>query len=740
MKGITYITGTVLFIIYSLILEAQPQNALDFDGVEDYARAPYTPSLNLSQDFTISAWLYPTALTMQYCSFVNRGDLSNPNYQFWLGFNYNHLYFDFKVSYVYYDLTTTSSFPANVWMHVTLVYNQAQKRATFYVNGIFLDSKVFPVDILDDSGAGMRIGGDQQYTNQYFKGKIDEMRIWNIALTEQQIRDNMYGELPNPADDPNLKAYYQFNQTSGLTLPDLSSYGNNAVLNPSANPPLWVTSTAPIPYYTVDNGSWNNNANWAVGQNAPVNDWARVSINNDISIASDEVAKDLTINSSGAITIDPLYSLSVTGSLINSGLLMILSDNSGTGSLIENNGVNATMQRYYLGGEWHLISSPVSNAVSGMFSGLYLQYHNEITNAYNDITPLDIPLNPMQGYAIWNNSTATAEFSGPLNTGLIGSANNLSRSGAGTNKGWNLVGNPYCSSIDWDASAGWTKSNINNAIYVHVNASTWATYIAGVGLNGGTQYIAPGQGFFVSVSNAGSPYPNFGTLEMDNSVRAHNNTSFFKDEVTNLARIQISGNGYHDETVVRFTDEATAAFDGDFDAYKLFGNTDEAAQIYSIAGQPLAINSLPQTDAIPLGVRTGTNGVYTIEATEINDLEIVTLEDTETGIFSDLLSNKYTFNLMAGESTQRFILHFSPVAVEEVSTITSGIYALNGQVYINYSGTSKGQAFIYNISGQLVNSSNLIMGMNQIPVHQTGNFIVKVISDKGVYSQKVFIQ
>lgn len=55
--------------------------------------------------------------------------------------------------------------------------------------------------------------------------------------------------------------------------------------------------------------------------------------------------------------------------------------------------------------------------------------------------------------------------------------------------GWNLLGNPYPSIIDWNSS-NWVKQNINDAIYIYKGStSSYQTYINGVDINGGMQYI-----------------------------------------------------------------------------------------------------------------------------------------------------------------------------------------------------------------------------------------------------------
>ena len=415
------------------------------------------------------------------------------------------------------------------------------------------------------------------------------------------------------------------------------------------------------------------------------------------------------------------------------------------GTIVGSTAANTTVERNYTGNEWHLISSPVSGATANMFLGLYLQNHTESTNSYTDISNPADPLNVMQGYALWNNAAGTASFVGTLNTGTMPpSPFILTRSGLDDpdpsvdNYGWNLVGNPYPSSIDWSAASGWTKTNVDNATYIHVNAATWATYINGAGLNNGSRYIASGQGFFVHVP--GPTFPSTGALQMTNSVRVHNNTTFFKDEITNMVRLEVSGNGYADETVIRFVDAATPQFDGDWDALKLFGIVDEAAQIYSLGSNFLSINALPECEMVSLGMKVGVSGSFTIAATELLDLPVVILEDKETGIFTDLKTNTYTFNFTAGQNDQRFIIHFTPLAVGEIAADFINIYSSHKDVYVSVPANTNGDIVVYNLMGQEVTRTMITNVVNKITLNKSAYYVVKVLSNENVVTKKVFVK
>jgi len=492
---------------------------------------------------------------------------------------------------------------------------------------------------------------------------------------------------------------------------------------------------------TTGSGNWHDSNIWspsgapAASENVTINHNIQVS---DNAFASPASCNNLTIGNEGSITVQSGKALTVTGSITNSdnSKIMLLSGSS----LIENSGTAATVKRSIAAGEWHLISAPVSNATAGIFNGHYLQKHTESSDAYTDITSPDEELTPMKGYALWGDlDPAEATFTGQLNAGDYNfSTTAVTYNGTTHEGGWNLVGNPYPSSIDWEAASGWTKTNVNSAIYCHKNSSTWATWVPGspngVSTNGGSRYIAPGQGFFVQATAAGS-------LAMTDDVRVHHATTFFKstEVVPNLIRLEVSGNGYKDEAVFRFLDEASAEFDGAYDAHKLFGDVPEAPQIYTLGSTELSINSMPETSVVPVGVKAGNSGTFVINATEINDMPYATLEDTKTGIFTELSKTPYTFDSAPGDNEIRFKLHFSALSVDENKASDISIYSYHKTAYINLKNQLTGDIFIYNMAGQLITSREAANGLVPFTLNTQGVYIVKVVSDNEIMTKRIFI-
>jgi len=142
--------------------------------------------------------------------------------------------------------------PRTGWLHLAWVYDptgglaylgQTGLNFMFTVNGV-------PQNIPDKKQAGAlltmktRISiGSGQTTDDGFTGKMDELRIWKVARTAQQIADNY--KLILKGDEPGLVAYYHFDDGAGTAPKDASSAHHDAAFNTDGGRPVptWVDST-----------------------------------------------------------------------------------------------------------------------------------------------------------------------------------------------------------------------------------------------------------------------------------------------------------------------------------------------------------------------------------------------------------------------------------------------------------------------------------------------------------------
>lgn len=159
----------------------------------------------------------------------------------------------------------TKNLEAGRWYHVACTYDQTTQTVRVYVDGkiqseetgvgISAPSKKNQINLAmralydlwnsasetekpqyetDETGYN-KLGDAYQFFigrfyNEYrpLNGKIAEARVWSVARTPDQIRENMYN-VENPADDPTLLGYWKFNEGTGNTVRDYSMYGNDGV-------------------------------------------------------------------------------------------------------------------------------------------------------------------------------------------------------------------------------------------------------------------------------------------------------------------------------------------------------------------------------------------------------------------------------------------------------------------------------------------------------------------------------
>jgi len=405
--------------------------------------------------------------------------------------------------------------------------------------------------------------------------------------------------------------------------------------------------------------------------------------------------------------------------------------------------------------KWHLISQPVASILaSDVFTYCYLKEFNELTGLYANIpggttlSTVGKGYSTMYSYESGAPTSKTLEFTGALNTGAQSVALTYT---PGLGDGWNLVGNPYPSAIDWNATSGWSKpAEMNNGVYFWDNSiANYRYYLDGTGVNGGTNIIPAMQGFFVKAT--ATPATNLGFA---NGIRVNNTTpAFYKSETTNpFLRLQVTNGNYSDETVVRFDANATSGADNAYDAWKLFA--DNVPQLYTSLDNnvDLAINTLPSVETssiVPLNFKAGVTGNFTINATEILNFDAATpviLTDNVLNVTQNLCTTPvYTFTANAGDNSDRFTLRFkSSTGIGENNKQNVKIYANGNTIFIN-PGTTKlqGEVIVYDILGNQIvkNRLNNESSVYSISLNNPmGYYMVKLISAQGVYTQKVFIK
>jgi hypothetical protein len=463
------------------------------------------------------------------------------------------------------------------------------------------------------------------------------------------------------------------------------------------------------------------------------------NVGSNPSVSAETATNNITVETGANLILAPDKWLTVFGDLdISAGNMTIQANADEEGSLITYGNVTgqAEIEKNMSDGAWHLVSSPVSNETADVFFSEYLQTYDEPADEWVDVESETDPLNPMQGYALWGVvplRSTTYTFSGTPNTG------SQSFSFTNLNTGWNLIGNPYPSGIDWDSVVTDLPAGLNNAIYyLDAATGTYKSYIDGAG--DGSSFIPPMQGFWVSASADGS-------LTFDNADRTHQGSNlYYKNEeiLTNYIELLAARDSDFDQTFIRFRSSASAEFDGKYDAYKLLAPNQDFPQLFTYAGNDiLSVNQLPETETMDLGFHCGRSGTYTILLAEINGVSKCLIEDLKTGQTQDLKMGSYTFDYTAGESDKRFKLHFGPTSVSQTAASENIlIYSKGKQIIVSSKNViQNSQLQITDLSGRIL-LERTIDNQQYFSVDtglQSGVYLVTLSGQGSVKTEKVII-
>jgi len=488
------------------------------------------------------------------------------------------------------------------------------------------------------------------------------------------------------------------NSYTGVTIPSTDYSGNSTIYNKDIGAfecqySRWKTTPSDI--YT-----WTAPGNWEQGIHP-----SHANATGDVlipALASSSIAPDVsnvTVPSGKYMVLEPGAKATIS-TLTNNGTLFLRSNASQRSSLITDSysGNDAVIEIFLSGGgteeednfKWHYIASPVSSLPVSVFSAVtpdvaqfvesrptmslmqgwvaydgYV-YSTGLTNGPTFST-LTTGTNG-KGYNYFDYYDHLFTFTGSLNTSDVVAP--LGFSGNPSLHGFNLLGNPFMSGLDWDYivnDPGYPANTSKGVYFTRDNVQ--CTYINGVGIPGDvTGIIPPMQGFFTKTYSTGN------SITLSASARTHDNIHpYYKGSgnTISLVRLALQGNEQTDETVVRFDDYAKSSLDNDFDMVKMI-MSGTRTQIYtSLDAVDYAINGLPFPETkteIPVVVILSESGSYTINALQIQNLPEynVRLKDLTAGVTVDLRETpEYIFSDEAGKIAGRFIL--------EISNISTGI-------------------------------------------------------------------
>jgi hypothetical protein len=526
-----------------------------------------------------------------------------------------------------------------------------------------------------------------------------------------------------------------------------------------------------------------------------------------------DVANDLDIanNINTILNVTGTQTLKVTNQFINNGGIANFDDNS---SLVQINSIanigNIKYKRIATIrlNDYVYWSSPVENfslsavSPSTPASKIY-KWLPTINNNYGNWSGASGVMNKGQGYIIrgpsgfnttaqdftatFNNVPINGNFTYTISRGNYTSANYInSISGETVTKfddNWNLIGNPYPSSINAIAFltdntniegsiALWTHGTLPNlsepnpfynSFTYNYTVRDYITYNKlGASTGPGTfnGYIAAGQGFFINMNDGAATSQ---TINFKNSFRSktYNNSQFYRnsnrnmpDSITDRHRIWldiINTSGTSVRTLVGYCIGSTSDKDRMFDAYT---KVDGTLNLFSFIGdedQVIQGRQLPfvTSDVIPLGISIPTSGNYKIVIAAVDGLfanngQVIYLRDKYLNTITNISENPYDFSQTTGIFRDRFEIVYdttlsSPTNIENSNEVF--VYQNENTIHIN-SKTLINSVQLFDCTGRLLESTNAVLSndasliLNSV---QSQMLLIKISDTNGFTTIKKFI-
>ncbi|MBB6463688.1 T9SS type A sorting domain-containing protein [Flammeovirga kamogawensis] len=484
------------------------------------------------------------------------------------------------------------------------------------------------------------------------------------------------------------------------------------------------------------------------------------------NVTNDIIVNSVNLGSNSKISVKPSASITVNNDLVNNGVITI--ENGGFLIQTENSEYRGTgVVEYTVKGTgietvYNYFSSPFNSHQS--FGENIYSYDPTIpqTHSYTELNKGWVAHNgamvPGQGYTATN--VNLKKLSGIPNNKEVTIA---VKKGAHT--GFNLLGNPYISPIRIDRfidENGAKGSNlIQSAVYFwdqntetgsNLVSSDYATFKPGIGgVSGGSSdlpngEIAVGQGFYVEAKSTGN-------VTFTNAMRSSNNQQFFRvKNATEFARMWLNvvhEDGYFNQVLVAFKEDASNEYDAQFDVKKFVGNPGFSLFTgITSTEDKFVINVLDDFDIpskeVPVGLITAHGGIHKFSVPNWDNMEGIPmlLLDKETGIEYNLEDGEAHINLAAGQYENRFYLIFEQRSVlsleDEIRSLKLGTSL--SQIHFNTSSKIE-QVEIYTLDGSHVLSlKDIVPNSSVYHSLKRGLYIISVNQNNKISNYKMALK
>ena len=213
---------------FGTISPPPPATHLNLDGINDYVELPNESNFDFTNEMTVELWMNSSVMPQQWDALVVKGDDS------WR----LHLNASGTVNFACNGVTptqeinSTTSITDGNWHHIAATLGGDSIK--IYVDGV-LENQASASGIINNNVHTVLIGNNPIYSGRNFTGHMDDIRIWNVSRSAEQINGSKNCELQG--NETGLVAYYNFNQgyneepnTSINSLIDATANANNGIL------------------------------------------------------------------------------------------------------------------------------------------------------------------------------------------------------------------------------------------------------------------------------------------------------------------------------------------------------------------------------------------------------------------------------------------------------------------------------------------------------------------------------
>ena len=308
----------VKYLTFGYAPEYYYERSITFDGIQDYLEVG--DALDRTGAFTISAWI--KRKDQDYSIISKRNAAFTEGYDISL-LNNSRVEMSWINGSGTQDIQSSVEIPENEWHQFAFTYDGSSE-ANVYVDGVLDNTEILTPPIATNQS--FIIGAaDGINAADFFEGSLDEVRIWDIALTQDQVRFIMNQEIEQNGDLTvagrivpttisknefsatnwsNLAGYFPMNR---YTFTNVKDQSNNNLVAAIRNLETVDFQTAPLPYVSQSNGSWENAGTWENGatqelpgavsivNNSQTIDWNIVQTSHDVTTTTNNTVLSLEV-------------------------------------------------------------------------------------------------------------------------------------------------------------------------------------------------------------------------------------------------------------------------------------------------------------------------------------------------------------------------------------------------------------------------------------------------------------